>query len=492
MWAHTLQETVVLVKPASTPRHPATGTVLTYSLLTLAAGCLFLNTAHASGYNFGTQSASAQGAANANGAEANDASVIYANPAGMTRLKGTQTAIVLNVVAPKVDFQPASSTFGGTDGGDPVDPTFVPHGYITHQINDRFTAGIGVFVPFGAKVDYSDDFVGRYYGKQTELETININPSLAFKLAPQHSIGFGLDLQYMKAKLVRKQNGLAIAQRANPALPTLLGGTAPDAEFGIEGDSWGFGFNLGYMFELNEGTRFGVAYRSAIHHKNEGDAYLDAQALGQRIGTALAGVGYTPAQISALLGQFPTKADGEAKVKTPESLSVNGYHELNSRWAVMGDLTWTRHSRLQQLVVEAQPITTTYLQTKWNDTYRASVGASYRLNDQWKLRGGYMYDQSPTDSAHDVLPTMPDNDRQWLSFGASWQLSKRDSIDLAYSYIFIKDRSLDRYYDSATTPDVSAGSTIANLPTGGTTNGRVTGEFRSSAQIFGVQWNRSF
>lgn len=133
----------------------------TRTSLALAAALLLSQGAFASGYNFGTQSAAAQGTANANGAEANDASVIYANPAGMSRLKGTQTAAVLDLVLPTVEFSqtgtatgkssnPPSSLFtaptaiSGSNGGDPVHSTWVPHGFITHEINSQWTAGLGV------------------------------------------------------------------------------------------------------------------------------------------------------------------------------------------------------------------------------------------------------------------------------------------------------------------------------------------------------------
>ncbi len=446
----------------------------TRTSLALAAALLLSQGAFASGYNFGTQSAAAQGTANANGAEANDASVIYANPAGMSRLKGLQTSAVLDMVLPTVEFTssgtptaiasgnpfPSSSGFVGSNGGDPVHTTFVPHGYVSYQIDNQWSAGIGVFVPYGAKIEFSDDFVGRYYGQKTELKTIDINPAISYKLDSMNSFGFGFDMQYMKAKLQRK-----VSTSRNPAT---------DATFNVEGDSWGYGFNLGYLLELNERTRFGVAYRSSISHDNEGHA-----------------------QAAAYTGAIIRQTDSaKAKLETPESLSLNGYHDVNDKLALMGDVTWTRHSRLAQVVIDAQPVTTTYLQMNWEDTMRYSVGAAYKLNQDIKLRAGYAYDESPTQGDADVLPTFPDNDRQWLSVGANWKLSSNDSIDFAYSYIFIRDRSIDRTYDSQTNVDSPLGSALPNYPTyptgTGTTYGRVQGTFRSHAQIFGVQWNHAF
>ncbi len=438
------------------------------SSLALAAAVFLSQGALASGYNFGTQSAAAQGTANANGAEAADASVIYANPAGMSRLKGTNVSGVFDVVLPSVEFEqtgtatafhkyptPGFAAMSGSNGGDPVHSTFVPHGYFTHQINDQWTAGIGVFVPFGAKIEFSDDFVGRYYGQKTELKTININPSVSFKLDEMHSFGFGLDFQHMKAKLQRKV--------------TTYGTVATDGTFHVEGDSWGYGFNLGYMLNLGDHTRFGVAYRSAIKQDNKGTASLVVSGAGINMHN-----------------------DASAAVKTPDSLSFNGFHELNDKWAVMGDVTFTRHSYLDQIVVDAPPITTTYMQTNWRNTFKAAVGANYQLNQAVKLRMGYAYDKSPNTSDADTLVTMPDNDRQWFSVGANWKLSPKDSVDFAFSYIMIRDRYINRSYDSPTTPDQSLGTNVVTNATGGTSYGTVSGVFRSHAQILGVQWNHAF
>ena len=144
------------------------------------------------------------------------------------------------------------------------------------------------------------------------------------------------------------------------------------------------------------------------------------------------------------------------------------------------------------IVIDAQPITTTYMQTNWKDTFKASIGATYRLSQAIKLRAGYAYDQSPSTYDSEVLPTMPDNDRQWLSVGGNWKLDDKNSVDFAYSYIFVRDRHMDRSYDSSTTADRPQGVTTYDPSIGGTSYGRVQGTFRSHAQIFGVQWNHAF
>lgn len=468
-----------------------------FRLTALAAAVLGAPAAMASGYNFGTQSVTAQSTANANGAEANDASVIYSNPAGMSRLSGTQFSLIANVVLPELEFKERGTTTNGLglpvdsdNGGDPVKTTFVPHFYLTHQLSPRVVAGLGLYVPFGAKVEYDNGFAGRYYATKTAVEMLNINPSLSFKFDEHQSFGIGLVAQYAKGALARQVSaaqtmygiGTELGLPAGTVQALAVGALGvEDLRFHIQGDSWGLGYNLGYFYELNPHTRFGLAYRSEIKQKLAGDAMLQNSA---PLATYIASGPLAP-YANAIFASFPTTARGHLNVTAPQSASLNAYHEVNARLALMGDVTWTGHSSLQHLTVEAQPITTTYIKTDWDDTWKASVGASYMMTAAWKLRGGYMYDQSPVTDRTEVLPTLPDNDRQWLSLGTTWQMSKRSSIDVAYSYVFIQNQSIDRSYDYEGHPN----STAAGEPE---TQGHVAGSFKSHLQIIGLQWNYAF
>ncbi|WP_269082744.1 OmpP1/FadL family transporter [Chromobacterium subtsugae] len=164
--------------------------------------------AAASGYQFGSQSVSGQGTAHANGAEANDPSTIFSNPAGLTRLDGTQLSTGVTLVVPHSEYtdngsknvlgQPTGGDNGGTFAPKAVAaPTF----YLSSKINDRITAGIGMYVPYGAKLDYGFNWAGRYALKSIDLQSLNINPSIAFKLDERNSLGFGISAQYMDATL---------------------------------------------------------------------------------------------------------------------------------------------------------------------------------------------------------------------------------------------------------------------------------------------------
>ena len=344
-----------------------------YLPLLIAVACAGLaSTAQASGYRFGSQSVSAQGTADASGAEAADASTIFYNPAGLSRLEGTQFVGGGTLVVPHSTFQDNGSfnftgkPTGGTTKDYVPNAVFAPAVYASKKIDEQWTVGMGLFVPYGAKLDYGNSWSGRYAITNIKLEAIALNPSVSFKLDQHHSFGFGITAEYMKAELgqavdvpgtvkalsanpvvsgaflasVAKAQGLAAANAAGIAL---LG--AKDGHASMDGNDWGFGFNLGYLYQLNEGTRFGISYRSSISHKLKGDTIWDFSQVSNN--AAVNGF------ISGASGKVNSKALVE--LRTPETVSINAFHQMDDRWALMGDVTWTRTSRLQNLDIQFPP-----------------------------------------------------------------------------------------------------------------------------------------
>lgn len=481
---------------------------LSLSIMTMGALAGASLTAHASGYHFGTQSVSAQATANASAAEATDATTLFYNPAGMTRLQGTNFSGALNLVAPSVKYNNASASYptqpyaaqplpngvtvpaglnrssavsGSTSGKLTDDLLAVPHMYLTHQLNDRVTVGVGVYVPFASSTEYQRDSVLRYNVNQTSLTTIDINPTVAFKLNDQHSLAIGLIAQHADASLRQYAN---FGGSANPALNSLIPGVGgghgnSDGYADVEGKDWGFGFNLGWMWEIDPTARVGVSYRSVIKHSLKGTA------------------DWTTGQAAASRGYIDS--DARVDIKTPESLSVHGFKQLDSKWAVMGDVTWTRHSRFDSLSINySQPKSAPYsasnfagqttnkttLVPAWKDSWKVAIGATYQYSAPLQLRFGVAYDQSPVPDEEHRLSTMPDNDRIWLSFGGKYDLNKNSSINAAYSYIHIKNSKakVNGYCGGATAGAVNCVSSYVN--------GQA--DYKSHAHILGVQYNYQF
>jgi long-chain fatty acid transport protein len=411
----------------------------------LGSSLLSAGYAQAAGFALIEQSASGMGNAFAGGgAVAEDASTIFFNPAGMTYIEGTQVVGALHFINPNVDFDDNGSSSGGAftplgdDGPDAGDLAFVPNMYFMTALTPSIKVGLGINVPFGLKTEYDDEWVGRFHADKSELKTVNINPSVAFKVNDQLSLGAGLSMMRAEATLTRAVNFGA--------------GGVGDVE--IKGDDWGFGFNLGAIYQFTSDTRLSVAYRSKVKQKLEGDAKFNRPALVPNAGAA---------------------ADGNvtAKIDLPATFSVSAFSQINSKWDIMGDVTWTEWSNFEELrVVRDSGVTLTVTPENWHNTMRYSVGVNYHYSDTVKLRAGLAYDE---EAIKDEFRTarIPGNDRKWLSLGASYKMSPTSTFDIGYAHLFISDVKID---DN-------------QLAQG---NGRLTGEYEGSVDILSLQYTHNF
>ncbi len=539
----------------------------------------------ASGYHFGSQSVAAQGSAHANGAEAADASTIFYNPAGLARLKGTQLTSGLTILLPDGKYEDKGSrdVFGNPVSGDAgeflPDAAAAPNFYFSHEINERVTVGLGIFTPFGAKLDYKEDWAGRYGIQSASLETVTFNPSIAFRFSDHHSIGFGVSAQYIKSvqrgaadvKGASRQlagqfvdaNYDSTRNAADPILGPIVGiiagvpvpeeitscrGVADrdgfvdcvasnfadnvqgDGYFRVKGDDWGFGWNIGYMWEPTESTRFGVAYRSNIRHTLEGEtkwSFAGVQGSVPSPDTSLEG-GFTIPILDIYVpptdalrelfdegnwvnpGDFAaTRLHPNSKAKTaidtPEMLSFNAFHQLNDKVALMADLTFTRHSRLDEVRIGIDQVagypyfngvTEGDLSVKqdWKDTYKISLGMNYQYSDDLLLRTGVAYDKSPVNSTQLRHPAFPDADRYWLSFGANYKVTRDTSLDFAYSYVQFSSGKMD-YQDGCSPAGWVPGSGGLYQDSGVRctgNGGNFTGEYETRIHFIGLALNHTF
>ncbi len=409
------------------------------SLLFLAAmamSCVLLSSGSAMGSGFAIieQSAASAGYAYAGvAAAAQDASTIFFNPAGMALQSGNELQLGAHYIIPKADFKNQGSTtvlttpLSGGNGGDGGKAAVVPNLFYMHSFSEKWTAGIGMTAPFGLTTEYDDGWVGRYHGLKSKLSTLDINPSVAYKINDQWSVGVGVSIQEAKADLSNAIDyGTALVARglAPPSASQNLDGKAE-----VDGDDWGVGANVGLIFEPLAGTRVGVHYRSQISHTLEGDANF-----------------YTPAVAAAFAqaaGLVNTTAT--ADVTLPDTVSISGYHAFNDRWAILADITWTNWSLLDELRIKfasgaADSVTT----LDWDDSWRYSLGGIFKPMEALELRAGVAFDESPIPSEQRRTPRIPGADRTWLTFGVGYQFSEMVTVDFAYGHLFIDDPKIDK------------------------------------------------
>ncbi len=390
-------------------------------VVVLAAALSAASPALAGGFYLQEQSPTAVGRAFAGEAAiADNAATVFFNPAGMTRLPGVN----LDLGAHLLDIESAQANIGSTrsfpggfttptgggNGGNPFDrPVVVPSGYISAQFADsRVWVGLGVSSPFGLKVVYDQGWFGRYDSIGSDLKTINIQPSVAFKINDRISVGGGFDVQKLSADLTS-------------ALPNLAPGL-PDGGLRINGKDLAFGWNAGVLADFGV-VRLGAHYRSHIDHN-------------------LSGI----AQFSGLLGPLAARngtVRGFAPISTPDIATVSAvvpYH--NAR--LLGSVTWTNWSRFERITVN-DTAGNVFIDSEqhYRDTWSYALGGEIDASKKLTLRAGTMFDQTPTIDGFRTT-RVPDGNRIWASAGATWHMNDMVAFNLSYAHVFVKAADVSR------------------------------------------------
>ncbi|MGH8661415.1 MAG: OmpP1/FadL family transporter, partial [Burkholderiales bacterium] len=328
----------------------------------------------------------------------------------------------------------------GGEGGDGGDWAYVPNAFFTMAVNPRLSFGLALNVPFGLKTEYENGWRGQATALKSEVKSVNINPSVAFKPSDAVAIGIGASVQAIEAELTNFAGGAGTSR--------------------LTAEDLGWGWNLGLLIQASPTTRIGAHYRSKIKFGLEGDVTFSG---------------------------FPTgNGNVRADLNVPDSASISVFQTLEN-WELMGDVTWTGWSSLQQLQVIRTSTAATFpfpvipgatgstistLQFQWEDTWRYALGVNYKMSPQTKLRFGVAFDETPTNDQFRTA-RLPDQDRTWVALGVQFRPSKTSTLDVGYAHEFIKDAKIN---NAAPSP----------FP------GALTGTFKNEADIFSIQYSQSF
>ena len=446
--------------------------------------CCASTSAFASGFALLEQSASRLGTAFAGTtAAADDASTIFYNPAGLSKITDPQLLVVASGVLIGSEFHNRNSqaalgqTLGG-NGGDAGDWNAVPAAYFALPLNDQFAFGFGINAPFGLKLEYDNGWMGRFQALNNEIQTYNFNPSLSWRANKQLSFGIGANYQRIQAELTNAVNYTAVVAQGLQSLVTggqLSPGAVPgilaanqnlEGHTAVRGDDGAWGWNAGVLFEFSDDTRVGLSYRSTVDYTLEGGVRFTAPTTTNVVG---AGIIATASAPGATLATGPASVD----LKLPDIATASFYHRMG-RVELLADIAWTGWSSIQELrIVRDSGQVLSVTPEHWEDTWRYAVGATYQLNDQWKLRGGVAFDETNVpDSTRTAR--LPDSERTWVAIGAQWNPGAAWVVDFGYAHLFADDVPLNQ----------DDGNVLAR--------GFLIGEQKSSVDIVSAQLSYKF
>jgi long-chain fatty acid transport protein len=340
-------------------------------------------------YEIGTSDLGFAGAGTA--ARAEDASTVYANPAGMTRLNGNQMTLGGQALYGKAEYQlDGQGLLTGSNPGNIIG--WVPGGsaFYSYSVSDKLKLGFGFYGNYGLALDFGNGWAGRNLAGEMALMALTLQPTVAYRLDEQWSLGAGLKANYGIMKLTRV---------------ALVGGSTLEQK----DTDWSYGARLGVMYEPSKTTRFGLVWDSESE-------------LNFNINPTVTGI----------LGRTHTLPFG-ANTPMPQQIMGSAYHRLNDRWAIMGNLGWQDWSRYSSTTLEANGTTVTS-SLKVRDTWHAAFGAQYTLDSGTRLNAGVAYDTSMYKDQSKTSFALPSGAAWRLGAGLQYALSPKADLGFAMEY----------------------------------------------------------
>jgi len=370
-----------------------------FSIAAVVAGSLAVgSSAWALGFRNPDQSARATAQGEAFVAQADDASAIYYNPAGLTQVKGTQITSGMGLGFPKWEYS-------GDDGNDEMNTMYMlPHFYASSDFGlQRWRFGLGLNVPFGNAAEYDENGPLQFSVIEARMSVFSITPTVAYQVNDHLSLGVGLNIYYGTTEL--EQN----------VPPPPFG---PGGRLKFKGDGMTVGATVGALWRINQQHSVGVTYRSPFQIDFEDSAKLTG--------------GFAPT----------AESTASSTIKFPQSVAVGYAFRPTPKWKLEVDVEWTNWDPLNNVTLSwpGALLDGTQIPFNWEDSFFYEFGTQYQLNDRWALRAGYIFSEnSVPDSSYS--PSTPDADRHVFSAGVGYQ-SRRLDVDVTYQYSLSEDRDV--------------------------------------------------
>ena len=391
-------------------------TLFTKSALAVAVAIISTQ-AWSAGFQLNEFSSSGLGRAySGEGAIADDAGNASRNPALIMMFDRPTFSAGAVYIDPDVNISGKSPYTGRSTDADNIAPTaWVPNAHFVMPINEQFGWGASVTSNYGLATEFNDSYIVGEYGGKTDLKTVNLNLSGAYRLNDSWSFGVGFNAVYADAKIERYSG------EQTAALPKVSQKIAS-----LKGDEWGYGWNAGILYELDKNNRYGLTYRSEVKIDFDGDykSGIRTQA------NALPGAG-----TAFPWGTTNATVPGSLTLNLPEMWELSGYNRVAPQWAIHYSMAYTSWSQFQELkATGTNGQTRFYKEEGFKDSYRIALGTTYYMDKSWTFRTGIAYDDSPVPASKRSI-SIPDQDRLWLSAGTTYAFNDDASIDVGVSYM---------------------------------------------------------
>jgi long-chain fatty acid transport protein len=356
-------------------------------------------------------------------ATADNASAIYYNPAGLSQLEGQN--LRGGVYGLYTDNRYTSPSTGATFDNQ-YNLHAVPQLYYAWRLESLpLAVGLGLYSGYGLSSSWGQDTGFRTVGTQGSITTYTINPTLAWQVLPNLSLGVGLKVNYGDADL---QQGLVWPNQGFD-------------NFRFKGNGWAVGYDLGVLWKPIEQVSLGAAFKSTTSFNFDGHTeYYNSLAFPP-------GVGLVPA--------FPNQnVDASGRFELPLNVVFGISYRPTTNWNFEFDADYTDWSCLSTVTIaQAHGLPGLIPQNvplvlNWQGSWYFELGATRYLGKGWSVSAGYIYNQNSVPDAN-YNPLVADLDRQFVCVGVGHR-GKRVDLDVAYQFGYGPGRTVSGSAPSST------------------------------------------
>ncbi len=364
------------------------------ALSALAATVLF-----GSGYKIPESSLDAVALSSACIAASSGADASYYNPANMVFSEDKSSAMELDLTyigLSSVDYKGTTGVAGvglvPTKTSSESEDFFVPTIHYVSPAAGELRFGLSVVTPGGLSKQWSE-VPAKLYAEEFTLKTVEINPTVAYKITDSIAVGGGIRALYSD-------------------------GIVKNAKYDMTGDSWDFGYNLAVSAKIDKDTTAAITYRSKIDMDVEGSTSKTATQI---------------------------KSDVSVSLPLPAALNVALSHTFNDTTTleiVYERTFWSSYKKLDFDFSNAvnEQLLGTPIEKEWSDTSVYRVGLTHKM-EKVTLMAGYAYDENPIPEKT-LNYELPASDGNIFSVGGKYRYDENFEFGLAALGAFYKDRTV--------------------------------------------------
>lgn len=295
------------------------------------------------------------------------------------------------------------------------------------SVYDNLKAGVSFYTPYGSGIDWGENWAGAVLNQSVTLATYTVQPTVAWRVLPNLSVGAGLMLTWGTVNLDKGLVSPATTDAilAAQGIPFKFGTTTP-ASVNLSGTTAvAIGFNVGAMYDISSRLTVGASFRSKMNmDMKSGEATLSyANDIARQ---ALADL------------QVLNEANFKASMPCPFVLNLGISYRPVDKLTLAFDAQLTGWGAYKSLDIEflSEQLTpyNQHLVKDYRNSWTYHVGARYEMTQRLDLRAGLMVDTSPVNKAH-YNPETPGMTKVEPSVGFSFRPLKNLSIDAAFVYV---------------------------------------------------------